>query len=549
MMKGTQRNSLFFRRRRVQVLTSAAFLLLSCTAVAAQAVEGGNSESFGELFLTYGVPILFVAGLVGLVIYRKVTSAKTDQVARPRQRAQMQAGSKKEAPASAQGGVEGDRQQRSNASSIETPVAQDLEQSAFGAYRIDQEVGKLVLGKAHRMDVMASRVPDDRRAIEASLIKALNASDTDDQGRQRASQALEEYGFVARQSAVLLQGRDAWERSSAARVLGQIGSPSSLPSLIEALHDADSIVRNQAVASLGQLKDPAAIGALLDIARRHADIPPSLLSESLSSCSVDTLGYLDSSSYETGQNARSFGSESQELAPIISFEELPTGDEDDALLGLMTKLESSDAKERAQVARDLGSRPSQRSVTALCATALNDTDASVRSAAVTALGSINHESVFAAVLVALADVTREVRAAAARTLSSLHFDRAQAYARLLETGDDATIQSVARACVETGIVAQMIDRLASEDRRQAQEAFTLFSLLAKAGEIQPILDVIQNHRDVQVRLCAVRVLNANARANISSQLRDLVAVEGLPEDVSTALLEVLYKLDKEQPVT
>ena len=85
-MKGTQRNSLFFRRRRVQVLTSAAFLLLSSTAVAAQAAEGGNSESFGELFLTYGVPILFVAGLVGLVIYRKVTSAKTDQVMRHQSR-------------------------------------------------------------------------------------------------------------------------------------------------------------------------------------------------------------------------------------------------------------------------------------------------------------------------------------------------------------------------------------------------------------------------------------------------------------------------------
>jgi PBS lyase HEAT-like repeat. len=53
-------------------------------------------------------------------------------------------------------------------------------------------------------------------------------------------QALEEYGFVARQSATLLMGRDAWERSSAARTLGQMKSPASLPFLIEALHDADS---------------------------------------------------------------------------------------------------------------------------------------------------------------------------------------------------------------------------------------------------------------------------------------------------------------------
>jgi hypothetical protein len=31
---------------------------------------------------------------------------------------------------------------------------------------------------------------------------------------RRVQQALEEYGFVARQSATLLMGRDAWERSS-----------------------------------------------------------------------------------------------------------------------------------------------------------------------------------------------------------------------------------------------------------------------------------------------------------------------------------------------
>src|SRR5438552_18724599 len=93
MMKGIQRNSLFFRRRRVQVLTSAAFLLLSCTAVAAQAVEGGNSESFGELFLTYGVLILFVAGLVGLVVYLIVTCAKMDHVASTRQCDHNQLGS------------------------------------------------------------------------------------------------------------------------------------------------------------------------------------------------------------------------------------------------------------------------------------------------------------------------------------------------------------------------------------------------------------------------------------------------------------------------
>src|SRR5260370_13547501 len=85
----------------------------------------------------------------------------------------------------------------------------EVEAEIFGAYRIDQEVSKLALGKPHRMDVMGSRALEDRRAIEASLVKALESSDTSEEGRRRVRLALEEYGFVARQSAMMLMGRDA----------------------------------------------------------------------------------------------------------------------------------------------------------------------------------------------------------------------------------------------------------------------------------------------------------------------------------------------------
>jgi len=45
----------------------------------------------------------------------------------------------------------------------------------------------------------------------------------------RAREALEEYGFVARQCAALLLAADAFERTSAARSLGDIKSPAALP--------------------------------------------------------------------------------------------------------------------------------------------------------------------------------------------------------------------------------------------------------------------------------------------------------------------------------
>jgi len=152
------------------------------------------------------------------------------------------------------------------------------------------------------------------------------------------------------------------------------------------------------------------------------------------------------------------------------------------------------------------------------------------------------------VLIGLADESRIVRAAAARTLTSLNFDRADAYVRVMETADPEMMKKVAQACVQTGIVAQGVDRLASEDRHQAFEAFSLFSLLARANETDPITNVIEKHQDEDVRLCAVRVLNVAGQAALVPKLREIVGKESMPESVRTAVLEVLYKLDQDEPL-
>src|SRR5258708_36055829 len=106
------------------------------------------------------------------------------------------------------------------------------------------------------MDVMSSRAPDDRRAIEASLIKALESSDSSDEGRRRARQALEEYGFVARPSATIVLGPAAWERSSAARTFGQIKLQVPVTPRTASFHNDESVVRNQDATSPGTWQEP-----------------------------------------------------------------------------------------------------------------------------------------------------------------------------------------------------------------------------------------------------------------------------------------------------
>jgi HEAT repeat protein len=419
--------------------------------------------------------------------------------------------------------------------------------SLYGAYRIDQEVGKLILGQAHRIDVLASRASDDRRAIETSLIKTVNSSDLDESARRRAREALEDYGFVARQCAALLLAPDAFERTTAARSLGDIKSPAALPFLLESLYDSESIVRNQAVVSIGELKMPSAIGALLDIARTHPDVPSALLSRALSACSVEGLDFFDVVA-EPGLlgmgHAGNIVEEITHLEPASPVEELPEGSNDPTLAEALTSLESEDVEERSAALKKLVQFPVQSSVGAITLVARNDAEPAVRSQAISCLAAIDHESVFAAVLLGLSDETREVRAAAARSLSRFSFDRADAYVRVIESGDEETIQNVAKACIQAGIVSQNLDRLASSDHRQAYEAFSLICLLAKARMCEPILYAISDHANINVRLKAVHLLACTREPEIFGQLRELAVKDGMREDVKTALLEAMYHIDQ-----
>jgi HEAT repeat protein len=542
--------------RAAILLPAAGFLVLAQSLTANAAIQEAADDSWtSSIFSTYGITVLLVVVLGALFVYKKIQKRKEAQEfadAQPaKNRRQIEEVDYDPAastvPAVTSAGGSDRRAPASEPLQVPEKVVEPAI-PAFGAYRVDQEVGKLVLGKPHRSDVMSSRAPEDRRAIEASLIKALEADDVLADSYRRVQQALEEYGFVARQSATLLMGRDAWERSSAARTLGQMKSPASLPFLIEALHDGDSVVRNQAISSLALLKMPAAIGALLDIARRHSDIPATLLSDTLSACSVETLSFIDAPTQESGfSSVDRSASVSDSYERFVSFEELPPGDGDAELAKSLASLEGADEAARILVAQELALHPVQAAVSTLTSMVIEDSEPSVRAAAVASLGSIDHESVLGPVLIALSDESRIVRAAAARTLTSLHFDRADAYVRAMETADPDLLRKVARACVSTGIVAQAVDRLASEDRRQAYEAFSLFSLLARAQETQPIFDVIETHRDEEVSLCAVRVLNMAGQSEVVPKLRELAARESLSENVRTAVLEALYKLDQDQP--
>lgn len=417
--------------------------------------------------------------------------------------------------------------------------------SLYGAYQVDLEIAKLVQGQPHRMDVVASRAPDDRRAIEASLLKSINAAAGDEEAQRRARGALEEYGFVARQSAALLSAPDAYDRTSAARMLGDVKSSAALPFLLEALYDSESQVRNQAVLSIGELRLPSAIGALLDIARKHPDVPGSLLSKALNACSLEGLDFFDAGLTEprlmSGVDARLLAEEITKLEPAVPTEALPESVEDELLVKALAQVQSEMSSQRAEGIKLLSQFPVQTAVATLTSVARADSEPNLRASAISSLATINHESVFPAVLIAMADESREVRAAAARSLSRLSFDRADAYIRLSRENDAEFLRIVAEALVKAGIGSQGIDRMTNGDH-QAYESMSVVGLLAKSKCYEQLINAIANHPNMDVRLTLVYLLEMTGDRSLADQLRGIMA-DSPSDQVSAALGEVIARLD------
>jgi HEAT repeat protein len=235
------------------------------------------------------------------------------------------------------------------------------------------------------------------------------------------------------------------------------------------------------------------------------------------------------------------------LKPAQSVENLPESSDDERLKLALSLVESSDVQMRAEALKTLVQFRVQCAVEAIAIVARNDSEPNIRSLAISSLALINHESVFPAVLIGMADDSREVRASAARSLSRLSFDRADAYVRVLETSNEDTICNVAKACIQAGIVSQNLDRLTNSDYRQSYETFSLICLLSKANMNEPILEAILAHPSVDVRLKAVHLLSRTGHPGAHNELRELAVKDGMREDVKTALLEAMYKLDQAKP--
>lgn len=222
------------------------------------------------------------------------------------------------------------------------------------------------------------------------------------------------------------------------------------------------------------------------------------------------------------------------------FRSLPDS-QDEALLDAIdqTQEESEeDAEVRGLALKVLAAFKTGNSISAISQMALYDLSSKLRSNAVTVLAEIDHESVFETIVTACADPTREVRAAAARGLSRLKFDRAHAWTRIVESNDEGRMRQAARAAMEGDLVERSFDRLVHKDGKVAYEAYAVTALLIKAGETEPVYRALAEHKDENVKLALLHVLQTSITETTFESLSDLLLKYELTPNVAAKINEV-----------
>src|SRR6266852_2627831 len=139
--------------RAIVALLAAAFLLLSASGTAHAAIQAAAPDDSFLSGWTY-VTIFGVLLLVALIAYKKLRPTEkwidvSEPVKSPGRTARAENPALTNARVAAEPSVITERRAPviEGAQVWEKPVPVDLEPSVYGAYRIDQEVGKLIVGK------------------------------------------------------------------------------------------------------------------------------------------------------------------------------------------------------------------------------------------------------------------------------------------------------------------------------------------------------------------------------------------------------------------
>src|SRR5687768_3927140 len=143
----------------------------------------------------------------------------------------------------------------------------------------------------------------------------------------------------------------------------------------------------------------------------------------------------------------------------------------------------------------------------------------------------------------LDDPSPEIRQQAVRDLYELDPDQAATLVNdALRAGSPDERRRIGLALADSGLIYEAIDDLMAENHESCYGAFSLLFLVAKAGVVEPLTTVIENHPSLDLSLAVIRLLATSGEPEVATTLARLAANSALAPELRSAAAESINQL-------
>jgi HEAT repeat protein len=159
------------------------------------------------------------------------------------------------------------------------------------------------------------------------------------------------------------------------------------------------------------------------------------------------------------------------------------------------------------------------------------------------LAAVDEENSLEVITESLEDSSPEVRKAAVRALYRVNSEYAASFFNsALREGPSERRRRFGAALAGSGLVDEAIQQLKSGGRQNVYSTISLLFLVAKAGEVQPLVSLLEDHPSIELRLALIELLALSGEPAIVPAFRRLAERRSLPSEVRSAVMEAIYQV-------
>ena len=115
----------------------------------------------------------------------------------------------------------------------------------------------------------------------------------------------------------------------------------------------------------------------------------------------------------------------------------------------------------------------------------------------------------------------------------------------LRDGTPEVRRNIGMALADCGLLLEAINDLMDENHERCYGAFSLLFLVAKAGVVQPLINVIEKHPSIDLRLAVIRLLASSKETQVAPVLKLLSENPSIAPEVRAATLRAFGQLNEQ----